>query len=257
MVSAAMACLPAALSLLLLAALFMQISGVSLALTWPCRLFVQISPVHEPLLQAFPFPSTLGKVTLHPHFQACVFFYSSCGRWVFPLSRGVFLPPPLSQAFLLLITGQCCCSCQLPCLFTVHMGSGSSLLSCGVFLPLPLSQAFPLLVAGCTLPLPPEPLQPARLVYLQSREGFPSPNLRCSGRPTLFPACLYCSYCLLLSFSFFPGWRSVCPGGYAALAQACLWGYCGTAKLTGPRLPKLSGHGRLAARGPSWFLHLM
>jgi hypothetical protein len=42
-----------------------------------------------------------------------------------------------------------------------------------------------------------------------------------------------CSYCLLLSFSFFlPGWRSVCPGGYAALAQACLWEYRGTAKLT-------------------------
>jgi hypothetical protein len=50
--------------------------------------------------------------------------------------------------------------------------------------------------------------------------------------PTLFPACLYCSYCLLLSFSFFPWWRSVCPGGYAALAQACLWEYHGTTKLT-------------------------
>jgi hypothetical protein len=50
--------------------------------------------------------------------------------------------------------------------------------------------------------------------------------------PTLFPACLYCSYCLLVSFSFFPLWRSVCPGGYAALAQGCLWEYRGTAKLT-------------------------
>jgi hypothetical protein len=37
MVSAAVACLPAAVSLLLLEALFMQISGVNLALTWPCR----------------------------------------------------------------------------------------------------------------------------------------------------------------------------------------------------------------------------
>jgi hypothetical protein len=36
--SAAMARLPAAVSLLLLEALFMQISGVSLPLTWPCRL---------------------------------------------------------------------------------------------------------------------------------------------------------------------------------------------------------------------------
>jgi hypothetical protein len=34
----AVACLPAAVSLLLLEALFMQISGVSLALTWPFRL---------------------------------------------------------------------------------------------------------------------------------------------------------------------------------------------------------------------------
>jgi hypothetical protein len=121
-----------------------------------------------------------------------------------PLSSEVFLPLPLSQAFLLLITGRCCCSCQLPCLFTVHMRSGSSVLSCGVFLSLPLSQAFPLLVAGRTPPLPPEPLRPARLVYLQSREGFLSPYLWRSVCPTLFPVCLYCSYCLLLSFSFFP-----------------------------------------------------
>jgi hypothetical protein len=51
----------------------------------------------------------------------------------------------LSHSWLL---GVCCCSCQPPCLFTVHAGSGSSLLSCGVFLPPPLSQALLLLVAG-------------------------------------------------------------------------------------------------------------
>jgi hypothetical protein len=102
----------------------------------------------------------------------------------------------------------------------------------GVFLPLPLSQAFPLLVARSTPPLPPEALWPARLVYLQSQEGFPSSNLRCSVCPTLFLVCLICSYCLLLKFSFFPGWRSVCPVAYAALAQACLWEYRSTAKLT-------------------------
>jgi hypothetical protein len=148
------------------------------------------------------------------------------------LSCAVFLPPPLLQAFLLLITWRCCCSCQPPCLFTVHVGNGSSLLSCGVFLPLSLSQAFQFLVAGCTPLLLPEPLRPTQLVYLQFREGFPSPNLWHSVPPTLFLSCLYCSYCLLVSFSFFPGWRSVCPGGCAALAQACLWEYRGTAKLT-------------------------
>jgi hypothetical protein len=38
MESAAVTCLPTAVSVLLLEALFMQISGVSLALTWPRRL---------------------------------------------------------------------------------------------------------------------------------------------------------------------------------------------------------------------------
>jgi hypothetical protein len=85
---------------------------------------------------------------------------------------------------------------------------------------------------ACPVPALPEPLWPAQLVYLHFREGFPSPNLQCSVRPTLFLVCLYCSYCLLLSFSFFPWWRLVCLGGYSALAQGCLWEYCGTAKLT-------------------------
>jgi hypothetical protein len=125
----------------------------------------------------------------------------------------------------------CICFLRPACLFTVHVGSGSSLLSCGVFLPPPLSKPSCSWLLGAA-PLPPEPLLPAWLVYLQSREGFPSPNLQRSGRPTLFPACLIYSYCLLLSFSFFPWWRSVCPGGYAALAQGCLWGYCCTLKLT-------------------------
>jgi hypothetical protein len=71
-------------------------------------LFPQSSPVCEPLLQAFPFPRTVGEVTLH-----------------------LFLRPA--------------------CLFTVHLGSGSSSLSCGVFLPLPLLQGFPLLIAGYVL----------------------------------------------------------------------------------------------------------
>jgi hypothetical protein len=48
-------------------------------------LFTQSSLVHKPLLQAFPFPSTLGDVTLHPLSQACVFICSSHGKWVFPL----------------------------------------------------------------------------------------------------------------------------------------------------------------------------
>jgi hypothetical protein len=52
-------------------------------------LFTQSFPVPDPLLQAFPFPSTLGEVTLHPLSQAGMFIYSSREKWAFP-------PLPLS-----------------------------------------------------------------------------------------------------------------------------------------------------------------
>jgi hypothetical protein len=109
------------------------------------------------------------------------------------------------------------------CLVTVHMGSGPSPLSCGVFLPPPLLQAFPLLVAGWVPPLLPSP---ASFFIYSSMRDCPSPPLWHSGHPTLFATCLFCCYCLLFSFfSFFPGWGSVCPGGFANLAQGCLWEY--------------------------------
>jgi hypothetical protein len=97
----------------------------------------------------------------------------------------------------------------------------------------------------------------ARLVYLQFCEGFPSPSIQRSECPTLFAMCLYCSYCLILSFSFFPRWESVCPGGYGDLAQGSLWKYCVLLRSPCPDLPKPSGCRHLAARGPSWFLHFM
>jgi hypothetical protein len=166
-------------------------------------LFTQSSPVHELLLQALPFLSTLGEVTLHPLSQACMFIYSSRGKWVFPPSPVEFSSHcrfyKLSRSLLL---GVCCCSCWLACLFIANVGSGSSPLSCGVFLPPPLSPAFPLLVAEHTSPLPPSLARPGLFIYT-SRKDSPPP-LRCSGCPTLFATCLYCSYCLLLSFSFFP-----------------------------------------------------
>jgi hypothetical protein len=109
-----------------------------------------------------------------------------------------------------------------------------------------LPQVFLLLIAGCVPLLLPSPCW---LVYLQC----PFLPLQCSGYPTLFAMCLFCCYCLLLSFSFFPRWGSVCPGGYADLAQSCLWKCC--VPLSSP-CPKPSGHRRLVARGPSWFLCL-
>jgi hypothetical protein len=63
----------------------MQISGMSLSTHLALQaLFTQSSPVRKPLLQAFPFPSTLGEMTLHLLSQACVFLYSSRGKWVIP-----------------------------------------------------------------------------------------------------------------------------------------------------------------------------
>jgi hypothetical protein len=159
--------------------------------------------VQEPLLQAFPFPST-GKGDTAPALSGlCVYLQF---MWDVGLS-----PSPLK------FSSHChfqklSCSCLLGgaaapaghhvCLqFTWEVGLPFSPVE---FSSLLHSHKLP--APGCWVhaPLPPEPLRPARIVYLQSREGFPSPNLQRSGRPTLFPACLNCSYCLLLSFSFFP-----------------------------------------------------
>jgi hypothetical protein len=71
---------------------------------------------------------------------------------------------------------------------------------------------------GCWVPATAPALSgQARLVYLQFWEGFPSPPLWHSGCPTLFATCLYCSYCLLLSFSFFPG------GGWSVQGAVLIW----------------------------------
>jgi hypothetical protein len=153
--------------------------------------------------------------------------------------------------------GMCRCSClhQPACLFTAHVVSGFSPLSCGVFLPPPLLQAFLLLVAGRVPPLLPSP---ASLWGIS-----PPPLFGTQGSPPsllhVFFCC--CCYCLLFSFFFscFPGWGSICRGGYADLAQGCLWEYrVPLSSLCGPRLPKTSGCCRLVVvREPSWFLCLM
>jgi hypothetical protein len=65
----------------------------------PQALFTQSSPVCEPLLQAFPFPSTLGEVTLHSLSLACVFVYSSRGKWVFPPLLWSFPPTATFTSF--------------------------------------------------------------------------------------------------------------------------------------------------------------
>jgi hypothetical protein len=62
----------------------------------PQALFTQ-SSVLEPLLQAFPFPSTLGNCTRFS--QTCVFIYSSRGKWVFPPLLWSFPPSATFASF--------------------------------------------------------------------------------------------------------------------------------------------------------------
>jgi hypothetical protein len=165
----------------------MQISGVRLALTWPRRLFLlRVLLCVSLCYKLFPFEA-LGKVTLHPLSQACVFIYSSCGKWVFPPLLCSFPPtctftnfpaPDYWAVLLLLLATMFVYSSHEKWIFPPLLWS---------FPPSALSQAFPLPVARRMPPLPPEPLLPAWLVYLQSQEGFPSPNLWRSMCPTLFP----------------------------------------------------------------------
>jgi hypothetical protein len=75
----------------------------------PQALFTQSSPVRQPLLQAFSFPSTLGEMTLHPISQAGVFIYSSHGRWVFPPLLWSFPPSATLTSF----SAPGCCVCAL------------------------------------------------------------------------------------------------------------------------------------------------
>jgi hypothetical protein len=171
-------------------------------------------------------------VTLPRVVRPACLFTVHVGGGSSPLSSEVFLLPSLLQAFLLLITGRCCCSCWPPCLFTAHVRSGSFLLSCGVFLPPPLSQAFPLLVAGC-VPRSRQRLSgpPGLFIYSPGKDSLP-PIFSAQGTPPSFQRVLTVLIAYYSFSLFFPWWTSVCPGGYAALAQACLWRYRGTVKLT-------------------------
>jgi hypothetical protein len=67
-----------------------------------------------------------------------------------------------------------------------------------------------------------------QLVYLQFCEGLPLPPLWRSGCPVLFGTCLFLLLFFIIQFVFslfFPWLGAVCPGGYADLAQGCLWEY--------------------------------
>jgi hypothetical protein len=158
-----------------------------------------------------------------------------------PLSSGVFLPLPLLQAFPLVISGRCCCSCQPPCLFTAHVGSESSPLSCGVFLPPPLSQAFPLLVAGHA-PGSRQSLSgpPSFFIYSPRKDSLP-PIFSVQCTPPSFPH-VFIVLIAYYSVSLFSS-----GGGRSVQGAMLIWSrvVCGSITVPlsspGPHLPKPFG----------------
>jgi hypothetical protein len=131
-----------------------------LALTWSHRLcLLRFLLCRSLCYRLSPFQA-LGKVTLPLCCQACVFIYSSCGTWVFPPLLCSFPPTATFTSFPAL--AYWVVLPLLPATMFVYSSHGK-----WVFPPL---TSFP--APGCWVhaPLLPEPLQPTRLVYLQSRE---------------------------------------------------------------------------------------
>jgi hypothetical protein len=142
---------------------------------------------------------------VHPLSQACMFIYSSHGKCVFLLLLWSFPP---TAAFTSFPNPDCWACAAAPadrhvCLqlmwevgFPLSPVEFSSLRHSHK-----LSHSWLLGVRPHS-----HPLRPGPACLFTVLGGIPLPALQHSGLPTLFAMCLYCSYCLLLSFSFFPGW---------------------------------------------------
>jgi hypothetical protein len=116
--------------------------------------------------------------------------------------------------------------------------------------------SFPTPVCWACSPTPAEasPARPGLFIYSSGVDSPPPSSVLSAPHPLCNVSLLFSL--LITQFLFFPMLGSVCPGGYAVLAQGCLWEYCILLSSPGPRLPKPSGRGCLAAWGPSWFLCL-
>jgi hypothetical protein len=195
----------------------------------PQALFAQSSPVWEPLLQAFPFPSIVGKVTLHLHCHACVFIYSTCGRWVFPpllwsfppITTFTSFPAPDYWAVLLL----------LPASMFVYSSRGKwvfpHLLWC--FPPSATLTSFP--APGCWVHAPTparaSPAHPTCLFTVLGRIPLPQSSALSAPHPFSHVSLLF--LLLISQFLFFP-WvevslsRGLCCSGPGL--SVGVWRYC-------------------------------
>jgi hypothetical protein len=223
----------------------------------PQALFTQSSPVREPLLQAFPFPSTRGEVTLHPLSLACVFVYSSRGKWVFPpllwslpLSATLTsFPAPDCWAVLLFLPAS---------VFVYSSGERwvfPSLL--WSFSPSTTLTGFP--APGCwartPAPARASPARPSLFIYSSGKDS-PPPLFGAQGAP---PSLLHVFIVLIAYYSvslFSPG------GGWSVQEAMLFWPriVCGSTMYHLAHLVHVSpshlGVGDWQPRGPSGFLHL-
>jgi hypothetical protein len=84
----------------------MQISGVSLALTWPSRLcLLRVLLCVSLCYKLSPFQAHWGRWHCTRFLRPACFFTAHVGSGSSSLSCEVFLPLPLSQAFPLLVAG--------------------------------------------------------------------------------------------------------------------------------------------------------
>jgi hypothetical protein len=256
MVSAAMACLPAAVSMLLLEALFMQISGVSLALTYPAGFVYSEFSCVWASATSFPLSKLTGKGDTAPAFSGlrvylqfmwevglppspvqfsshCHFYKLSCswllGGAAVPASHHVCLQfmwevclPPLLWSFPPSAT------------LTSFPASG-----CWMHAPAPARASL-----AC----------PACLFTVPGRIPFPQSSALSEPHPLSRMSLLF--LLLITQFLFFPRVEVCLSRGYAALARVV----CGSTVVPRsspcPRVPKPSGRRRLVAWGPSLFLYL-
>jgi hypothetical protein len=193
-------------------------------------------------------------MTLHPRCQACVFIYSSCGRWVFPPllcsspPTATFTSFPAPDYWVVLLL--------LPVAMFVYSSRGK-----WVFPPLLWSfppsatlTSFP--APGClahaTVPARGSPARPASLLTVPGRIPFPQ-SLVLSVPHTL--SCVSYLFLLLITqFLFFPGVevslsRGLCCSG-PGLSVGVLW--YREAHLVHV-FPRLLGAGNCRSGGPPCF----
>jgi hypothetical protein len=164
---------------------------------WPLQaLFTQSSPVRKPLLQAFPFPCTLGEMTQHPLSQDCMFIYSSHGNWVFPHLQWTFPPTATFTSF----PTPDCWACATAPAFSGRLVY-LQLMWEVVFLPLlwsfPPSATFTSFLTPGFWVFAAAPAFSSRLV-----RDLPSPPLWCSGHPLCYMFLLLLLL-LIIQFLFF------------------------------------------------------